>query len=174
MKKVLFLIPVLFCFLISCQDKQVIADLEAYKSQAEIEELNKSVVQNYWNGKWNERTPAILDELLTQDVIHHGSSEINGIEEYKQVYGMYLSAMGESNIEIEKLIAEGDFVMSQTRIQAIQNGPLGDIPPTGNEVSAGIFTVFRLVDGKIAEEWEIMEEMAMMIQLGFELVPSSK
>ena len=115
-----------------------------------------------------------MDELLTQDVIHHGSDEINGIEEYKQIYGMYLSAMGESHIEIEKLIAEGDFVMSQARIQAIQNGPLGDIPPTGNEVTLGIFTVFRLVDGKIAEEWEIMEELAMMTQLGFELVPSKK
>ena len=144
------------------------------KSQTEIEELNKSVVQSYWDGKWNERRPEILDELLTQDVIHHGSSEINGIEEYKQVYGMYLSAMGESRIKVEKLIAEGDFVMSQARIQGIHNGPLGDIPPTGNEITLGIFTVFRLVDGKIAEEWEIMEELAMMIQLGFELVPSSK
>jgi len=174
MKKVSFLIPVVFCFLIGCQDKQAIADLEACKTQKEIEELNKSVVQSYWNGKWNERRPEILDELLTQDVIHHGSDEINGIEEYKQIYGMYLSAMGESHIEIEKLIAEGDFVMSQARIQGIQNGPLGDIPPTGNEVTLGIFTVFRLVDGKIAEEWEIMEELAMMTQLGFELVPSKK
>ncbi len=174
MKKVSFLIPVVFCFLIGCQDKQAIADLEACKTQQEIEELNKSVVQRYWNGKWNERRPAILDELLTQDVIHHGSSEINGIEEYKQVYGMYLSAMGESHIKVEKLIAEGDFVMSQARFQGIQNGPLGDIPPTGNAITLGIFTVFRLVDGKIAEEWEIMEELAMMIQLGFELVPSKK
>ncbi len=174
MKKVSFLLPVVFCFMISCQDKQVIADLEACKTQKEIEKLNKSVVQSYWNGKWNERRPEILDELLTQDVIHHGSSDINGIEEYKQVYGMYLSAIDESHIEIEKLIAEGDFVMSQARIQGKQNGPLGDIPPTGNEITLGIFTVFRLVDGKIAEEWEIMEELAMMIQLGFELVPSKE
>ncbi len=63
------------------EDKQAIADLEAYKSQAEIEKLNKSVVQSYWNGKWNERRPAILDELFTQGVKNHGSSEINGIEE---------------------------------------------------------------------------------------------
>jgi len=97
-----------------------------------------------------------------------------GIEEYKQVYGMYLSAMGESHIEVEKLIAEGDFVMSQARIQAIHNGQFGDIPPTGNEVTLGIFTVFRLVDGEIAEDWELMEELAMMTQLGFELVPSNK
>lgn len=173
MKKAALFLALVFCFMISCQDKQVLADLEAYKSQADIEELNKSVVQKYWNGKWNERRPAILDELLTQDVRHHGSDEINGIEEYKQVYGMYLSAMGESHIEIEKLIAEGDFVMSQARVRAIQNGPLGDLPPTGNEVSFEIFTVFRLVDGKIAEEWEVMEDLAMMIQLGFELVPSN-
>ena len=174
MKKVLFLLPVVFCFMISCQDKQVIADLEVYKSQAEIEKLNKSVVQSYWNGKWNERRPAILDELLTQDVIHHGSSEINGIEEYKQIYGMYLSALGETHFEIEKLIAEGDKVVSQARIQATQNGQLGEIPPTGKAITVGIYTIFRLVDGKIAEEWEIMEELAMMTQLGFELVPSNK
>ena len=114
-----------------------------------------------------------MDELLTQDVIHHGSSEINGIEEYKQIYGMYLSALGETHFEIEKLIAEGDRVVSQARIQATQNGQLGEIPPTGKAITAGIYTIFRLVDGKIAEEWEIMDELAMMTQLGFELVPSN-
>ena len=139
------------------------------KSQTEIEELNKSVVQSYWDGKWNERRPEILDELLTQDVIHHGSIEINGIEEYKQIYGMYFSALGETHFEIVNLIAEGDRVVSQARIQATQNGQLGEIPPTGKVITAGIFTVFRLVDGKIAEEWEIMDELAMMTQLGFEL-----
>ena len=63
MKKVSFLLLVVFCFMISYQDKQVIADLEACQTQKEIEELNKSVVQSYWNGKWNERRPEVLDEL---------------------------------------------------------------------------------------------------------------
>lgn len=173
MKKSLLLLPVVFCFMIGCQDKQVIADLEACKTQTEIEELNKSVVQSYWDGKWNERKPEILDELLTQDVIHHGSSEINGIEEYKQIYGMYLSAMGETQIKVEQLVAEGDRVVSLVRIKGIHNGPLGDIPPTGKEINVRGLTVFRLVDGKIAEEWEILDELAMLTQLGLELVPSS-
>ena len=150
-------------------------ELAEFKHQKELEARNKKLIQHYWDGKWNKRSPEILDELQTPDVIYHGTSmNMNGIEEYKQVYGMYLSAMGESHIKVEKLIAEGDFVMSQARIQSIQNGPLGDIPPTGNEITLGIFTVFRLVDGKIAEEREIMDELAMMTQLGFELVPSNK
>ena len=53
------------------------------RDQADLEDLNKSVVQRCWDGKWNERRPEILDELLTQDVINHGSDEINGIEEYR-------------------------------------------------------------------------------------------
>ena len=44
MKKSLLLLPVVFCFMISCQDKQVIADLEACKSQTEIEELASDCV----------------------------------------------------------------------------------------------------------------------------------
>ena len=174
MKKFSLLLAVLFCFMISCQDKQVIADLEECKTQTELEELNKSVVQRYWDGKWNERRPEILDELLTQDVIHHGSGEINGIEEYKQVYGTYLSGSDESQIKVEQLIAEGDRVVSQVRLQASQSGQLSDTPPINTEVDFRLFTIFRLVDGKIAEEWEIMDELAMMTQLGFELVPSSK
>jgi len=156
--------------MIGCQDKQVIVDLEAYKSQTEIEEFNKSVVQRYWDGKWNERRPEILDELLTRDIIHHGSSEIKGVEEYKQVYGMYLSAMGETQIKVEQLVAEGDRAVGLSRIKSIHNGPLGDIPPTGKEINVRGLTVFRLVDGKIAKEWEILDDLAMLTQLGFELV----
>lgn len=170
MKKIVFLFFV--CVLLvstSCKDKTATAELGMIKAKQEVEKQNKLIVQRYWDGKWNERRPAILDELLTQDMKHHGSSEINGIEEYKQIYGMYLSAMEDSHIEVKRLIAEGDFVMSQARVSGKQNGPLGNIPPTGKEVSVRIYTVFRLVDGKIAEEWETMDELGMMTQLGLEL-----
>jgi predicted ester cyclase len=33
------------------------------------------------------------------------------------------------------------------------------------------FTVFRIVDGKIAEEWEIIDMLGMVMQLGMELKP---
>ena len=85
-----------------------------------------------------------------------------------------MSGSDESQIKVEQLIAEGDRVVSQVRLQASQRGQLGDTPPLDTEVDFRLFTIFRLVDGKIAEEWEIMDELAMMTQLGFELVPSSK
>ena len=170
MKRLLVILPLILCIIVSCQDNKAKGDLEELKAQKELEELNKSVVQRYWDGKWNERRPEILDELQTPDVVYHGTSmEMNGIEEYKQVYNSYLLAIHDTRLEINKLIAEGDLVMSNIKMRGIHKGELDGLPPTGNEIIVSLFTIFRLVDGKIAEEWEIMDELGMMTQLGLEL-----
>ena len=162
----------LFCLVVSCQDKAAMAELELFRAQAAAEEQNKDVVKRYWEGKWNDRRPEILDELQTQDVKYHGTSmEMNNLEEYKQVYGMYLSALHDSHITVEELIAEGDKVMSRVSATFIHKGDLGELPATGNTATATLFTVFRLVNGKIAEEWEVMDELGLMQQLGMELKP---
>jgi len=145
-------------FMLSCQDKQTLTELSSLKAQKAVEEQNKSVIKRYWDGKWNERRPEILDELLTIDVIHHGSSnEINGVEEYKKVYNTYLSVMMNTRFEIKELIAEGNLIMSRAIFYGTYNGTLGDIYPVGKEISFRFFSVFRIVDGKIAEEWELFQ-----------------
>lgn len=140
--------------------------------QAAVEARNKAVVQRYWDGKWNERRPEILDELQTRDVSYHGTSmTMNGIEEYKQVYGAYLSALHDTHIEVEELVAEGDKVMSRVALRGTHGGDLGGMPPTGKTFTVSAFTVFRIADGRIAEEWELLDELGMMHQLGMELRP---
>ena len=131
------------------------------------EDDNKAIIRRYWEGKWNDRQPAVLDELQTPHVVNHGTAmEINGIEEYRQVYGMYLSAFHNTEIVIEDLIAEGDKVASRVKLCAVHKGELAGVPPTGKTVTIRIFTMFRLVEGRIAEEWEIFDELGVMHQLG--------
>ena len=160
-------------FFVTCmlhQKLTVMKNLEQYQKKNELEKVNKLVVQRYWDAKWNKRRIELLDELQTKDVVYHGTSmNMNGIEEYKQVYSAYLSAMHETHIEVKKIIAEGDFVMSHVNLNGVHKGELDGLPPTGNKVDISIFTSFRLVDGKIAEEWEILDELGMMTQLGMEL-----
>ena len=163
------MIIVLCCFA-GCQSSETIAELDQLKAQAQIELQNIDVVRRYWDGKWNLRQPAILDELQTPDVIYHGTSmNMNGIEEYKIVYETFLTAFHDSRVEVEDLIAEGDKVVSRISLYATHKGELAGLPPTGKELTIRAITVFRLVDGKIAEEWEILDELGMMHQLGMEL-----
>jgi steroid delta-isomerase-like uncharacterized protein len=171
-KKYLSVIPLvlILCFVLGCQDKAAMAELEEFKAQAAVEEQNKEIVKRYWNGKWNERRPEILDELQTVDVIYHGTSEeMHGLEEYKQLYNAFLSAFHNTSIAINEIIAEGDKVMSRVTMSGVHEGELEGVPPTGATATMSAFTVFRLVDGKIAEEWEIYDGLGMMIQLGMEL-----
>jgi len=78
--------------------------------------------------------------------------EMHGVEEYKQVYNMYRSALHNTQISIEELMAEGDKVMTRLSMNAVHKGDLAGIPPTGKSMTGTLFTVFRLVDGKIADE----------------------
>ena len=73
-----------------------------------------------------------------------------------------------------QLIAEGDKVMTRITMQGIHKGELGGIVPTDKTLTISGFTVFRLVDGKIVEEWEILDELGMMQQLGMELKPKEE
>jgi len=158
MKKIVFIF--FACILLvgtSCTDKAAIAELGVYKTQQKVEEQNKSIVRQYWDGKWNERRPEILDELLSLDIKYHGEEEMTGIEEYKTSYSTYLSAMINTRFEIKELIAEGDLVMSRAVFYGTYNGNLGDIYPVGEELNFRFFTVFKLIDGKILEEWELYQ-----------------
>lgn len=174
MKKCFYivLLALLLCFTIACQDKAAMVELEKFKAQAGVEEQNKEVVKRYWNGKWNERRPGILDELQTQNVVYHGTSmEMNGLEEYKKVYGVFASAFHDTQLTIESIVADGDKVMTRVKMRGTHKGDFEGMLPTGQAITLSAFTVFRLIDGKIAEEWEILDELGMMAQLGMELKP---
>ena len=49
--------------------------------------------------------------------------------------------------------------------------PLGEIPPTGNNFRIEVMEIDRIVDGKIVEEWRIFNELDLLTQLGFTLIP---
>jgi predicted ester cyclase len=106
---------------------------------------NKEVVRRYWEEKWNVRSPTVLDDLQSPDVLYHGPShEMSGIAEYKEAYGLYLSAFQDTKVTVEDLVASGDRVVSRVHMTGVHTGPLPDLPPTGKAFSMGMITVFRL------------------------------
>jgi len=128
---------------------------------------NEETVRRYWNGKWNERNPAILDELLTPDHSYHGpGSETFGREEYAELYATFFNAITETRLTIDHLLAAGDEVASWVTITGVHSGDLPDIPATGRSISLTLSTVFRFEDGRIAEEFETYNELDLLTQLG--------
>ena len=72
MKKLLLMLPLalILCFMVGCQNKEVLAELEEYKAQAALEEQNKELVLRYNEEIDNQNFDAVM-ELLSPDYAYY-------------------------------------------------------------------------------------------------------
>ena len=75
-------------------------------------------------------------------------------------------------ISPEKLIAEGDLVTIYWIARGTNTGAGNGLPATGKKAELAGITIWRIVDGKIKEEWSAFDQLSMMQQLG--LLPANK
>jgi hypothetical protein len=64
MKKLCMILPLalILCFMVGCQDKAAMAELEEFKAQAEVEEQNKAIVERLIE-ELNKGNPEIIEEV---------------------------------------------------------------------------------------------------------------
>jgi predicted ester cyclase len=67
---------------------------------------------------------------------------------------------------IEELMAEGDKVVARWRSRATHRGAYMGIPPTGKEVEFTGISVYRIEEGKIAQSWNVEDQLGLMRQIG--------
>jgi predicted ester cyclase len=86
--------------------------------------------------------------------------------------GSYLRAAIPDRVDVyEQIIAEGDLVGLLWKLTGTHRGNLYGIPPTGRKVDVYEAGIFRLVDGRIAEAWFMVDEAGLLKQLGAQLPP---
>ncbi len=130
---------------------------------------NTEIVRRLIDGVWADRNLGLIDELVAQDYVGHDPTQpapIKGREGFKQFVGMYQSAFHDAAITIDDQIADGDHVVTRWTGRGTHTGELMGIAATGKEVTVSGITISRLAGGKIAEEWELMDALGMLVQLG--------
>ncbi len=135
-------------------------------------EENKALVRQ-WVELWNMGNIDAIGAFVTPDYVRHdpNSPEIRGPEAEQQLVAMYRAAFPDLHFTVEHLVAEGDTVLPHFTVHGTHRGELLGIPPTDKPVTVVAMELFRLVDGKIAEQWVVMDALGLMQQLG--AVPGS-
>jgi steroid delta-isomerase-like uncharacterized protein len=88
---------------------------------------------------------------------------------YKEAEKMndeYNTAFPDTKITIENQIAEGDFVVSRVIYQGTNKGEFRGMPASGKKVKTSGFSLQKIVNGKIVEEWDEIDALGMMQQIG--------
>ncbi len=136
-------------------------------------EDNKAIVRRFFEEVFNRQNLAVLDELVSSDFIHGQPGRVlRGAEFFNEVKsGVHFLAFPDLHITIEDMIAEGDKVVTRWTARGTHQGEAMGLPPTGNEVTWTGMNFMRVVNGKLAEDWEELDVLGLMQQLGGTIPP---
>ena len=133
-----------------------------------MSEQNKAIVRRLFNEVGSKGNMEVISELITEDYVSHqlGAEDHKGYEGLEQLITMYRTAFPDMLITVDDQVAEGDRVATRWAATGTHQGELAGIPPTGKQVKVSAMSITRFEGGKIAEEWELADQMGLMQQLG--------
>jgi predicted ester cyclase len=155
------------------QDGSPVATSKTSKGMTMSIESNKAIGRRYFEEVVDNSDFDLLDEIFTADCIIHrpeAPEPIRGLEAFKQALEKILQVYSEFATTIHDLIAEEDRVACRLSHRAVNRDEwtsrIGRQAVAGKTVSWPAIAIFRIRDGKIAEEWVNRDELGMLIELG--------
>ena len=125
-------------------------------------EENKSVVRG-WIEAYNKRE-LDFDNFLAPDYVDH-SNHVD-LEGAKQLFAIGLQAYPDWHETIEDIVAEGDKVWVLLSYTGTHKGEFMGLPPTGKKITSKAVDIYRVVDGKLAEYWNVTDTLSIFKQIG--------
>ena len=114
----------------------------------------------------------LAEQLYAKDFVNHGIHRNASLEEDQAALKGWHQAFSDIAIVPEKLIAEDDLVTIYWIARGTNTGTGNGLPATGKKAELAGITIWRIVDGRIKEEWSAFDQLSMMQQLG--LLPANK
>lgn len=131
-------------------------------------ERNKKLVRSMNREIWNKGNLEIIDELYSPDFVWHflpTGTETTGLDSLREHVRNHREAFPDWTEEIKHIVAEGDFVVIHFVSRGTNKGNFLGNPPTGKRIQINEMSIFRIADGKIAEQWLLPDILSMQRQL---------
>ena len=135
-------------------------------------EENKALVRRFFDA-FGRNDFAALEAVTSQDVVYHTAPAglSAGIEGYRELMAMYVSAFPDVQIIVDDMIAEGDKVVTRFTSRGTHRGEFMGIAPMGSQVTIGGISIIRVAGNKVTEEWDQLDMLGGLEQLGATLAP---
>ena len=131
-----------------------------------LQEQNKALAKRAFDELLSKGQFELAEQLYAKDFINHGLHRNISLDEDQAALRGWHQAFPDIAIIPKKLIAEGDLVVVYWVARGTNTGTGNGLPATGKEVEQAGITIWRIVDGKIKEEWSAFDQLSMMKQLG--------
>ena len=143
------------------------------------EESNKAVALRVFEEIFNQGKFSVADEIYAPDFKNHGLKRVDVTATGSRLTWVHADlktdqdavhaekkAFPDLKMTVNNMVAEGDLVAVHWTFRGTHtHGGYGGLPATGTKVSMTGITIWRIVDGKITEEWSSFNEMGAYAQV---------
>ena len=130
---------------------------------------NKEIVI-LWLEERNKGNWDIVNELFAPDYVCHLAGDPDPIRGRDKVKQMNLGSRWTFDIyptqEPDLLIAEGDLVVHRETVRLKPKEAFRGMPPTEKEAIVANIDIYRIMDGRIVEQWNYTDRFGVIQQLG--------
>ena len=145
-------------------------------SHADRLDANKTVARQLIDAI-NSNDLDALDSVVAPDVVRHSQATpgvtVRDIDDFKNFIRQDKQSVPDARIDIEIMVAEGDYVAMIASYRGTQSGPMGPFPASNRPVDLRFLSFIRLSGGHIAEIWAEWDNLSMLTSLGHIAPPSA-
>ena len=132
-----------------------------------LRERNREFVRRFIERMIADQSESAIDEFLAADFVDHNAppDQPPGREGVKHTLRKVRHALADVRVHLDDLLADGDKVVIRHTAEATHVGSFMGYPGTGNRLSWTTISIYRIVDGKIAERWGLMDHAKLLHEL---------
>jgi steroid delta-isomerase-like uncharacterized protein len=138
-------------------------------------EDNKAIVRRAYLDGMNRKDMSVIRATFAPDYVNHfpaGQGDVRGIDDFTKVLGEFLDAFDDLTFSVDDILGEGERVALRWSAVGKHTGDYRGIPPTvvipatGRVISMSATDIYRVVNGRIIEEWNSLDGFDIMRQMG--------
>jgi len=137
----------------------------ASPDRASQEAKNKAIAGRVFEEIFNQGKFQVADEIYASDFINHGLHKNFDLQADQAAVHAEKKAFPDLKMTVDLMAAEGDLVTVIWTFRGTNTAAGYGLPPTGARIELRGITVWRIVDGKIREEWTSFDDMQAAQQL---------
>lgn len=133
------------------------------------EDRNEAVARRVFDEIFNQGRFQTAAEIYAPDFVNHGVHRNAGLAEDQAAVRWEKKALPDLHITIDLITAHQDFVTVVWTARGRNTGRSGWMPATGARIEERGITVWRIVDGRIHDEWTSFDELGLVEQVARQL-----
>jgi steroid delta-isomerase-like uncharacterized protein len=120
---------------------------------------NKAIAARVFEEIFNQGKFQVADEIYASDFVNHGLHRNFDLQADQTAVHAEKMAFPDLKMTVNLMVAEADLVTVVWTFRGANTAAGYGLPPTGARIELRGITVWRIVDGKIREEWTSFDEL---------------